>query len=106
MKRIRFAAAGMLVLAGLLQILEVGAADAAPSAIITAVFGILYIVIAIFLFRDNLLFYYAGAAVPLAGLLYAIATLILLPSPQTFFFIVADLVTAGCCAYLISRNQA
>ena len=104
MRRIRIAAAGLLGLTGLLQILEIAAPDADPSAVITALFGGIYDVIAFYLFRNSRPFIYLGAVVPLAGLLYAIATLILLPGPQTVFFIAADLVAATCCGFLIYKT--
>ncbi len=105
MRRIRFVAAGLLVLGGLLQILELVAPGAQADAIIMALFGVMYLVIAVFLFRDNRLFYTIGVVVPLAGLLYAIATLILNPGSQTVFYIAADLVAAACCGYLLYRYR-
>ena len=105
MKRIRVLAAGLLVFGGVLQIMDLFAPGAGSSAIIPALFGAAYLVIAVFLFRENSLFFYIGLAVPLAGMLLALATWILEPNPQSPFYIALDLVVAACCGYLAYRGQ-
>ena len=106
MRRIRIAAAGLLVLAGLVEMLELAGPGAGGNAVITALFGLAHLATGILLFRGTGLVLYAGIAVPLAFTLLMLASLVIQPNPQAGFYIAADLVIAACCAYLVYRGQA
>jgi hypothetical protein len=70
MNRIRYLAASLLCLTGLLHVARLGMAQADAAFLrTTVVFGVIYLVVGGFLFRDHKAAYYLGAAVPLVGLL-------------------------------------
>jgi len=69
MNRIRYLAAGLLCLTGIIHVARLGMAQLDAAFVTTAViFGVVYLIIGIFLFRNNKTAYYFGAIVPLIGL--------------------------------------
>lgn len=105
MNRIRYLAAGLLGLTGVLHVAQLVTAKLDASVVITVLFGVAYLVIGFFLFRDNRTAYYCGAIVPLVGL--ALATLGMLTNPTLLaaIFIAIDVVVVLCCFYLIQKSK-
>ncbi len=59
MNRIRYLAAGLLCLTGIIHVARLGLADA--PVVIVVVFGVAYLIIGGLLFRNNKIAYYLGA---------------------------------------------
>jgi len=105
MNRIRYLAAGLLCLTGALHVAQLAVAKLDASVVIAVLFGVAYLVIGLFLFRDNRTTYYLGAIIPLIGL--ALATLGMLTHPTLLaaIFIAIDVVVVLSCFYLIFKNK-
>lgn len=104
MNRIRYLAAGLLCLTGLVHVARIGLADA-PVVIVVA-FGVAYLIISGLLFRNNKIAYYFGAIVPLIGL--CVGPLILTNPPilLAVFLGTVELVIAACCFYLLKGDRS
>ena len=105
MNRIRYLAAGLLCLTGILHVAQLAVAKLDASVVIAVLFGVAYLVIGLFLFRDNRTAYSLGAIVPLIGL--ALATLGMLTNPTLLaaIFIAIDVVVVLSCFYLILKSK-
>ena len=104
MNRIRYMAAGLLCLTGVIHVAQlVARLDA--STIITVLFGVAYLVISFFLFRGNKTSYYLGAVVPVIGLLLAIAGMFMNPTFLAAVFIAIDVIVVLGCVYLIFSSR-
>ena len=104
MKRIRYLAAGLLCLTGIIHLARLGLADA--PVVIVVVFGVAYLIIGGLLFRNNKIAYYFGAIVPLIGL--CVGPVILTNPPILFaaFLGTIEIVVVVSCFSLIKRSRS
>ena len=105
MNRIRYLAAGLLCLTGVIHVAQLVVAKLDANTIITVLFGAAYLVISFFLFRGNKTSYYLGAIVPLIGLLLATAGMLTNPTFLAAVFISIDVVVVLGCVYLIFSSR-
>jgi len=105
MKTIRSTGAGLLLLSGALHLVSVVLTQFDPTSIITLVFGIAYLAIGFFLFRNGRTILWFGAIVPLVGLLLAIIGMLMKPTLMGVLFIAIDIVVATCCFILIFYKE-
>jgi len=105
MSRIRYLAAGLLCLTGILHVAQLAVATLDASTVIAVLFGVAYLAIGVFLFRDNKTAVYLGAIVPLVGLLLATAGMFMKPTLLGAFFIAIDVVVVLSCFYLIFKSK-
>jgi len=108
MNQIRFAAAGLLLLNGVVHVLYLFAGPFNVGALITLIFGLLYLLIGVFLFvRPHRNWYLAGTVLPLLGVLLTVLGML---QAQTYtmlqiFFIVVDILVVVGCIYLVTRRN-
>ena len=104
MSRIRYLAASLLCLTGLIHVSRVGMVDA-PAAVVVG-FGVAYLTIGGLLFRNNKTAYYFGAIVPLIGL--CVGPVILTNPPILFaaFLGAIEIVVVVSCFSLIKRSRS
>jgi hypothetical protein len=106
MNYIRYLAAGLLSLTGIIHMAQLAMVELDATLAITILFGIAYLVIAFFLFSAaSKMTYYCGAIVPLVGLLLATAGMVMNPTLLAAFFIVIDVIVVLCCFYLIFKSK-
>ena len=105
MKLIRYLAAGLLCLTGILHVAQLTVAKLDASVIIAILFGAAYLVIGFFLLRDNRTAYYLGAIVPLIGLVLATLGMLTHLTLLAAIFIAIDVVVVLSCFYLIFKNK-
>ena len=103
MNRIRYLAAGLLCLTGVIHVARLGLADA-PVFIMIA-FGVAYLIIGGLLFRNNETAYYLGAIVPFIGL--CVGPVILTNPPILVVALLGaiEVVVVISCLYLIKRMR-
>ena len=106
MSRVRYLAAGLLFLSGIIHVAQLAMAALDAKVAIAVVFGAAYLIIAFFLFRANRAAYYFGAIVPFVGLLLATLGMLMNPTLMAAFFIAVDVVVVLCCFYLIRSRQS
>jgi hypothetical protein len=104
MKNIRISAAVLLLLSGFLHLGSVVFGKFEPTAIITLVFGIAYLVVGYFLLRSGRKILWWGAILPLVGLVLAILGMLMQPTLLGGIFILMDVLVAAGCFYLLSRK--
>jgi hypothetical protein len=104
MKTIRTLAAGLLLLTGALHLISVVLAKFEATSIITIVFGVAYLAIGSFLFREGRMILWFGAIVPVVGLLLAVAGMFISPTLLGGIFIAIDVVIIFCCFILLFRK--
>ena len=104
MKRIRYLAAGLLCVTGIIHVTRLGLADA--PAVIVVVFGVAYLIIGVLLFRNNKKAYYFGAIVPLIGLCIGPLILTNPPIPLVAFLGAIEVVVVLSCFYLIRGKRS
>ncbi len=104
MNRIRYLAASLLCLTGIVHVGRLGLADA-PAAIVI-VFGVAYLIIGGLLFWNNKTAYFFGAIVPLIGL--CVGPLILTNPPILFaaFLGAIEIAIVVSCFFLIRRSRS
>ena len=105
MNRIRYLAAGLLCLTGALHVAQLVVAKLDASVVIAVLFGVAYLVIGLFLFRDNRTAYYLGAIVPFIGLVLATLGVLTNPTLLAAIFIAIDVVVVLSCFYLILKSK-
>jgi hypothetical protein len=105
MKNIRNLAGSLLLLTGVLHLISVVLAKFESTSIITILFGVAYLVIGFFLFREGKSVLWFGAIVPLVGLVLAGIGMLMKPTLVGAFFMVIDIIVAVCCFSLIFRKQ-
>jgi uncharacterized membrane protein (DUF2068 family) len=105
MSRIRYLAAGLLGLTGVVHVAQLAVATLDASTVITVLFGVAYLVIGVFLFRDNRTAYYFGTIVPLVGLVLATLGMLTNPTILAAIFIAIDVVIVLSCFYLIFKSR-
>ncbi len=105
MKNIRNLAGGLLLVTGVLHLVSVALVKFEAASIITVIFGVAYLAIGYFLFRDGRAVLWLGAIVPLVGLGLAAIGMLMKPSLMGALFMLIDVVVAACCFFLIFRKQ-
>ena len=109
MNRIRYLAASLLCLTGLLHVARLGMAGADAAFVrTTVVFGVIYLAVGGSLFRDHRAAYYLGAAVPLVGLLAGLhggLTGLVGFSPWMALLGALDVAIVLGCVHLIRARQ-
>lgn len=105
MKTIRSLGASLLLLSGALHLTSAVLAQFDPASIITIVFGVAYLAIGFFLFRNGRITLWFGAIVPLVGLLLATIGMLMKPTMLGVLFIAIDIIVAACCFILIFRKE-
>ena len=111
MSRVRYLAAGLLCLTGVIHLARLGIPESgAASDVVVSLFGVAYLVIAGFLFRDSRPAYYFGAIVPLLGVCVgAVGGMLgMLGSPTIWMacLLTFDLVIAVSCIFLIRWQRS
>lgn len=104
MNRIRYMAASLLCLTGIIHVARLGMADA--PVVITESFGVVYLITGGLLFRNNKIAYYFGAIAPLIGLFVGPVFLTNPPLLVAAFLGAIDIVVVASCFYLIRRSQS
>ena len=102
---IRYLAAGLLCLTGILHVAQLVLEELNAKIIITALFGVAYFIIGVLLFQDNKTSYYFGAILPLIGLLLGIREMLMNPTFFMALFIGIDAVIVPSCFYLIFKSK-
>ena len=110
MNRIRNLAAGLLCLTGIIYMARLGIpkSDAAFDTMVV-IFGVAYLIIGGFLFRNNRTAYYLGSIAPLIGFCGGMAGMLTNPTMRTMwmaFLIGIDAVIVLSCFYLIKRKRS
>ena len=105
MSRIRYLAAGLLCLAGVIHVTQLVMVELDAEIVISALFGVAYLIIGILLFQDNKTSYYAGAILPLIGALLGTMILLMEPTVLMAFLIAIDAVVVPSCFYLIFKSR-
>ncbi len=110
MDRIRYLAAGLLCLTGIIHVARLGIppSDAAFDTM-AVIFGMVYLATGGWLFRNNRAAYYCGVIVPLIGACGGMAGMLANPAMFSIwmaFLIAVDVVIALSCFYLIKRRRS
>ena len=105
MSRIRYLAASLLCLTGIIHVAQLAVVELEAKVVIVALFGVAYLIIGIFLFRDNRTSYYFGAILPLIGIFLGTMDLLMNPSTLMAFLIAIDAVIVSSCFYLIFKSK-
>ena len=106
MNRIRYLAAGLLCLTGIIHVVQLGMAQLDAAVIIMVIFGVAYLFIGVFLFRNNKTACYFGAIVPLIGLCLGALSMLKNPAILMAFLIAIDVVVVISCFYLIRGKRS
>ena len=107
MNRIRYPAAGLLCLTGVIHVARLGFPPLdATFVTVVVVFGAAYLIIGGFLFLNSKTAYYFGAIVPLIGL--CVGPVILTNPPILFaaFLGAIEIVVVVSCLYLIKGKRS
>lgn len=107
MKFVRYLAVALLALTGVVHIAQLATLSNNPIApvVVTALFGIAYLVIAFYIYRENKRALWFGAIVPLVGLLLTLPGMFAAPTTLSMFFVVVDAIVIACCAFLIYKSR-
>ncbi len=106
MDRIRYLAAGLLCLTGLIHVTRLGIPQIDDTFVtVVVIFGVAYLIIGGFLFRNNKTAYYFGVIVPLIGLCGGMAGVLMNPSIWMGILIILDAVIVLSCLYLIKAKR-
>jgi hypothetical protein len=106
MNRIRYLAASLLCLTGVIHVAQLNKAQLNAPVIIMVIFGVAYLIISGFLFWNNKTSYYFGAIVPLVGLCLGTVGMFINPTILMAFFIAIDVVVVISCFYLIKGKRS
>ena len=111
MDRIRYLAAALLCLTGVIHAARLGIPQSDATFVIVAViFGVAYLIIGGFLFWNRRTAYYFGAIVPLIGIcvgfLGGIVGMLTNPTIWMAFLLTIDVVIALSCYYLIKKKRS
>jgi hypothetical protein len=105
MNRIRYLAAGLLCVTGVIHVARLGIPKIDATFFTMAViFGVSFLIIGGFLFRNNKTAYYFGAIVPLIGFCGGIVGMLTNPTMWSMwmaFLVAIDAVIVLGCFYLI-----
>jgi hypothetical protein len=107
MKFVRYTAAGLLALTGIVHIAQLLTISTTPIGVVgvTVLFAIAYLVIAFYIYRESKRAYWLGVVLPILGILLTAPALLSAPTTLGMFFVVVDVLVVGCCAYLIYRSR-
>lgn len=101
MNQIRYLAAGLLCLTGVIHVARLGIPQVNATFVAMAViFGVAYLIIGGFLFRNNKTAYYFGAIVPLIGFCGGMVPVLPNPTVWMAFLTAIDAVIVLSCFYL------
>ena len=107
MDRIRYLAAGLMCLSGVIHVARLGFPPLDASFVtVVVIFGVAYLIIGGFLFLNSKTAYYFGAIVPLIGLCVGP---VILTNPSILFaaFLGAiEIVVVVSCFYLIKGKRS
>ncbi len=106
MNRIRYLAAGLLCLTGVIHVAQLGTAQLDRRVIIMVIFGVAYLIIGGFLFRNNKTAYYFGAIVPLIGFCLGTVGMLINPTILMAFLMAIDVVVVLSCFYRIKGKRS
>jgi hypothetical protein len=107
MNRIRYLAAGLLCLTGVIHVARLGFPPLdATFVTVVVIFGAAYLIIGGFLFLNHKTAYYFGAIVPLIGL--CVGPVILTNPPLLFAALLGtiEIVVVVSCFYLIKGKRS
>jgi len=108
MKRMFNLVAILLCLSGVLHLIKVFTSDqnAMLAVVLTALFGLAYLVIGILMFRmpERMLLF--GAVIPFIGLLLTLIGM--RPNPDRFIiaFVILDVLVVAACVYMLIKGRA
>ena len=111
MNRIKYLAAGLLCLTGVIHVARLGIPESgAVFNAVVFIFGVAYLIIGGFLFRDSKTAYYFGAIVPLIGVCVGIyggiVGMLTNPTIWMAFLLTMDILIVVSCLYLIKRKRS
>jgi|WetSurMetagenome_2_1015567.scaffolds.fasta_scaffold1031507_1 hypothetical protein len=109
MKRLFLLVASLLCLSGVLHLVKVFAypidLNAILAVIVTAVFGLAYLVIGVLMFRIPERVMWAGAVASFLGLLLTLIGMKPNPNGYVIAFILLDLLVVVACAYILLKGR-
>ena len=107
MNRIRYLAAGLLCLTGVIHVARLGIPQLdATFVTMVVIFGVAYLIIGGFLFRNSKTAYYFGAIVPFIGFCGGIVGMLTNLTVWMAFLTGIDAVIVLSCFYLIKRKRS
>jgi len=106
MKNIRFLAAALLVITGVLHILLYFKTPDDPGIMGVLAFGIVYLSIGLLLFMPNIYALYLGLIFPIIGMTAAIINYVIQNlDNMMILLLIIDIVVIVCCAFLILNRK-
>lgn len=105
MKTIRYTAASLLLLTGLMHAYYMLRAPHESNSIGLLIFGIVFMVTAIFVYLDSKLALYAGILIPFIGGVLAITDISKHFSRHMLVFLIIDILIILCLLYVLLRNK-
>lgn len=102
MDRIRYLAASLLCLTGVIHVGRFGMADAPPLIVVG--FGVVYLIIGGLLFRGSRAACYLGAVAPLVGLGIGPVIWKNPPIPLAAFLVTIEFAAVVSCLWLITKS--
>jgi uncharacterized membrane protein (DUF2068 family) len=104
-KGIRLLAASLIMLGGIIHLAAIAVTTGTQMAIM-AIFGVLYVVIAVGLFLAKRLFNYLGVVIPLAGTFVGGYAYVITREGTVLPLIAIDIAVILCCCYLILHKTS
>ena len=106
-KGIRFLAAILIVLNGVIHLALTASATAVEEVAVMALFGVLYVIVGIGLFLGRRLFSYLGVILPFIGACIGTYTyLTMKPETIVLLLISVDIIVILCSLYLIINKTS
>lgn len=109
MKSVFNLAAGLLALDGLLHFVKIAVLGIDPMgalpAVVTGLFGVAYLVVAYFLYRQRDPAVAWGLFLPIIGLVLTLVGLKSSPDAYTLVIIILDVLVIGVCGYLFFTGR-
>jgi len=107
MNQIRYLAAGLLCLTGVIHVARQGIPQInATFVAMVVIFGVAYLIIGGFLFQNNKTAYYFGAIVPLIGFCGGMVAVLTNPTVWMAFLTAIDAVIVLSCFYLLKWKRS
>jgi hypothetical protein len=107
MNRIRYLAAGLLCLTGVIHVARLGIPKSNGAFdTMVVIFGVAYLMIGGFLFRNNKTAYYFGTIVPFIGFCGGVVGMLTNLTVWMAFLTGIDAVIVLSCFYLIKRKRS
>ena len=104
-KAIRLSAAILILLGGVIHLAAIAVTSGAEMAIM-AIFGVLYVIIAMGLFWGKQLFSYLGLIIPFVGTFVAGYAYVITREWTVLPLIAIDIAVILCCGYLILHKAS